>query len=411
MRKREALQEYLYDVVHEKNQGIGPCLIRLCLQGLSLIYCSAVSISLSLYHLGLLRKEYLPCKVISLGNITVGGTGKTPTAQALAAAIRDAGYKVAILNRGYRAKSKETVGVVSDGKKIHMTAEEAGDEAYLLAKNLPGVPVLIGKHRAVSGRYAAEKFSVDVVILDDGYQHWQLHRDIDIVLLDVTNSFGNNYLLPRGTLREPLKNLQRAHAFLLTKVDQADYDAKEKLKEFLHKINSRAVIAESVHNPRYLYRLEQWFNRGTENLQSVPDITDRQLLTFCGIGNPQSFENTLNSMGAVCTSSIRYPDHHQYTLEDMHYIMQQALTHQVDYIVTTEKDAVKIPPGFIRDVDWPVPMLILGIEVKITVGNEELIQLIHNAVKCRESEKNCELRIGNREPGTGNQGSGFGIWK
>lgn len=381
MSKREAWQEYLYDVVYGKSKGLGPGLMRGFLYGLSLIYCSAVRLSLSLYRLGILRTEYLPCKVISLGNITVGGTGKTPTAQALAAAIRDAGYKVAILNRGYRAKSKERVGLVSDGKKIHMTAEEAGDEAYLLAKNLPGVPVLIGKRRAVTGRYAVDKFGVDVVILDDGYQHWRLHRDIDIVLVDVTNTFGNNYVLPRGTLREPLKNLRRAHAFLLTKVDQTDYNAKEKLKRFLRKINPRAVITESVHDPRYLYHLEQWFNRGAGNLPKEPDIVKRQLLTFCGIGNPKSFENTLVGMGAICTSSIRYPDHHKYTLEDMHHIMQEALTHRVDYIVTTEKDAVKIPPGFIRDVDWPVPMLILGIEVKMTEGNEELMQLIRNTVK------------------------------
>lgn len=379
--KWEALQEYLYGIVHGKSKGIGPAFIRFSLYCLSLLYCLAVRISLGLYRVGLLHTEHLPCKVISLGNITVGGTGKTPTAQELAMAIRDAGYKVAILNRGYRAQSKETVGVVSDGKKIHMTAEEAGDEAYLLAKKLPGVPVLIGKHRAITGRYAAEKFGVDVVILDDGYQHWRLYRDIDIVLVDATNTFGNNYVLPRGTLREPLKNLQRAHAFLLTKVDQADDVAKEELKRIISFINPRAVIAESVHDPKYLYRLEQWFNRTSESQPEAPDIAGRHLLTFCGIGNPQSFENTLCGMGAICTSSIRYPDHHKYTLEDMHYIMQQALMYEVDYIVTTEKDAVKIPPGFIRDVDWPVPMLILGIEVKMTVGREELIQLVHNTVK------------------------------
>jgi tetraacyldisaccharide 4'-kinase len=372
------------------------------------LYCALVSISLSLYRFGILRTEYLPCKVISLGNITVGGTGKTPTAQALAAAIRDAGYKVAILNRGYRAKSKEMVGLVSDGEKIHMTAEEAGDEAYLLAKNLPGVPVLIGKRRDVTGRYAVRKFNVDVVILDDGYQHWRLHRDIDIVLVDVTNTFGNNYVLPRGTLREPLKNLQRAHAFLLTKVDQTDCAAKEKLKRFLRRINPRAVITESVHNPKYLYYLEQWFNRGAESLHGAPDITGGQLLTFCGIGNPKSFENTLISMGAICTSSIRYPDHHKYTLEDMHYIMQQALKYQVDYIVTTEKDAVKIPPGFVRDVDWPVPMLVLGIEVKMTVGNEELMQLIHDTVKHRQPQTvNRQPGIGHRKQGTGSRDSGI----
>jgi len=380
MIKREAISTYLYEVAYGKQKGVGPTILRIMLYGLSFIYLALVSLSLALYRYKIIRKEYLACKVISLGNITVGGTGKTPTAQALAALIRDAGYKVAILNRGYRAQSKDGIGIVSDGAKIHMTAEEAGDEAYLLAKNLPGVPVLIGKQRAITGRYAVEEFGVDFVILDDGYQHWRLHRDIDIVLVDATNTFGNNYVLPRGTLREPLKNLRRAHAFLLTKVDQTDCAAKEKLKQYLHEINPRAVITESIHNPKYLYRLDQWFNRGDSRPFSVPEIAEKKLLNFSGIGNPKSFENTLVNMGGVCTATVRYQDHHKYTLDDMHHIMQQALKHNVDYIVTTEKDAVKIPPGFVRDVDWPVPMLILGIEVKMTVGSTELIEMIQNMV-------------------------------
>jgi tetraacyldisaccharide 4'-kinase len=391
MTKREAIQTYLYDIVHGKRKGTGTALLRFVLHGLSLVYYALVNISLSLYRYKIVKTDCLPCKVISLGNITVGGTGKTPTAQALAVIIRDAGYKVAILNRGYRAQWKEDVGVVSDGKKIHMTAEESGDEAYLLAKNLPGVPVLIGKNRAYTGRYAVEHFGVDVVILDDGYQHWRLHRDIDIVLVDATNTFGNNYVLPRGTLREPLKNLRRAHAFLLTKVDQTDCAAKEELKRFLQGINPTAVITESVHNPRYVYRLNQWFNRGTGSPTDIPDITNKQLLTFSGIGNPKSFEQTLISMGGVIESTIRYADHHKYTLDDMHRIMRQALQNKVDYIVTTEKDAVKMPPGFVRDVDWPVPMLILGIEVKMTVGSEELIQLIHNTVQ-KTAESAIEVK-------------------
>lgn len=389
--KREALNTYLYEVVHGKQKGLGPMVLKAILYGLSLIYCALVSLSLALYRYKILSKECLPCKVISLGNITVGGTGKTPTAQALAALIRDAGYKVAILNRGYRAQSKDGIGIVSDGEKIHMTAEEAGDEAYLLAKNLPGVPVLIGKQRARTGRYAVQQFGVDVVILDDGYQHWRLHRDLDIVLVDATNTFGNKYVLPRGTLREPLRNLRRANAFLLTKVDQTDCAAKERLKRYLRQINPKAVITESVHNPKYLYRLDQWFNRGGSRPFSVPEIANKQLLNFSGIGNPKSFENTLVNMGGVCTATVRYPDHHVYTLDDMHHIMQQALKHKVDFIVTTEKDAVKIPPGFVRDVDWPVPMLILGIEVKMTVGSKELIEVIHNVVGKRETTPNTKV--------------------
>jgi tetraacyldisaccharide 4'-kinase len=138
--------------------------------------------------------------------------------------------------------------------------------------------------------------------------------------------------------------------------------------------------------------LDQWFNRTSSGLTTeVTNLTDKKLLTVSGIGNPKAFERTLVDMGGVLTSTIRYPDHHKYTLEDMHQIMQQALEHKVDYIITTEKDAVKIPPGFVRDVDWPVPMLILGIEIKMTVGNEELIQFIHNELK-KTNEPSTKLQ-------------------
>ena len=140
-----------------------------------------------------------------------------------------------------------------------MTASEAGDEAYLLAKNLPGIPVLIGKNRALSGQYASEHFQVDVVILDDGYQHWQLVRDFDIVLIDALNIFGNSYLLPRGTLREPLKNLMRADAVLLTKVDQSSDDALATIRATLTRYNDKAIVVESVHNPQGFSEVENWY--------------------------------------------------------------------------------------------------------------------------------------------------------
>lgn len=164
----------------------------------SYVYEFGVCCKLDFYKSGLLKQKKLDCCVISIGNITVGGTGKTPTAQKVAVIIKNMGYRVVILNRGYRSHWDQEMGVVSDGKKIFMTAYEAGDEAYLMAKTLPGVPVIIGKNRALTGQFAVDKMNAEVIIMDDGYQHWHLYRDLDVVLVDTFNMFGNGCLLPRG---------------------------------------------------------------------------------------------------------------------------------------------------------------------------------------------------------------------
>jgi len=182
--KVENLQTYFINLVHSKDvEGFGSNVIIFFLYIFSAIYNLLVNLKLGLYNVGLFHKDKLSCFVISLGNVTVGGTGKTPTAQCLAREIRDMGYRVVILNRGYRAKWHGDVGVVSDGKTLHMDAKEAGDEAFMLAKHLNDVPVLIGAERAHTGKYAIEHFGAEVAILDDGYQHWQLKRDLDILLV------------------------------------------------------------------------------------------------------------------------------------------------------------------------------------------------------------------------------------
>ena len=230
--KVENFQTSFVHLVHTKEvNGVAMHIVMGILYVFSLIYGTLVNIRLLGYKLGISGKDKLNCFVISLGNITVGGTGKTPTAQRLARDIREMGYRVVILNRGYRANWRGEVGIVSDGKRLHMTASEAGDEAYMLAKHLPGVPVLIGAERAVTGQYAIEHFGAEVAILDDGYQHWQLERDLDILLVDAVNVFGNGYILPRGTLRESISHISRADVCLITKIDQAEKGAGELLCE------------------------------------------------------------------------------------------------------------------------------------------------------------------------------------
>lgn len=373
--KLENLQTYFFRIIRGKEpQGIGmKCFVTL-LQLFAYVYGMLVNLKLAGYKYGIFRKKKLDCYVISLGNITVGGTGKTPTAQRLARAIRDMGYKVVILNRGYRAKWQGEIGIVSDGKEVKMDAATAGDEAFMLAKHLPGVPVLIGPERAKTGQYAVENFGAQVAILDDGYQHWQLERNMDVVLIDAVNVFGNGHILPRGTLREPLSHLSRADVCLLTKVDQAEPGSiayiRKKIAEYCHD----PVIGESVHQPQACIELGEWVKNFASEGESIASIKGKKVIALSAIGNPASFEQTLANAGAEVIESFRFPDHHEYTAKELEDALEQAMKQGADAIATTEKDAVKLPKlpeGMKR-----LPVYVVTVEVVLVEGSEEIIQLL-----------------------------------
>lgn len=356
------IEFYLYQVIHGNVKDFRDMVCLTLLRFLSFVYKFALKLKLMFYNIGIYKAKKLPCVVISLGNITLGGTGKTPTAKALATMIKNKGYKVVVLNRGYRAHWDKPVGVVSDGKKIYMTAYEAGDEAYLLAKQLPGIPVVIGKDRAISGEYVVKNMDVDVVIMDDGYQHWQLARDLDIVLIDTLNIFGNGYLLPRGTLREPLSHLNRAGMFLLTKVDQSSDYAKKYIRGILKENNSVAPIVESVHLAQSFIEITDWDKGLVDKTKSFEQMQDKTVIAFSAIGNPISFEQTVDNLGVKLVESIRYPDHYDYGMREMQYVLERAVKQGVYAIVITEKDAVKIPREFIY-MKRACPLYVLCIEV------------------------------------------------
>ena len=364
-------QTYFIDLVHDKEvRGISRRLIMGVFYVFSLIYEQLVNLKLTMYRWGWAKKERLDCYVISLGNVTVGGTGKTPTAQHLAREISDMGYRVAILNRGYRAKWRGEVGIVSDGHTLKMDAETAGDEAFMLAKHLPNVPVLIGAQRAVTGRYAIEHFGAEVAILDDGYQHWQLARDMDILLVDAVNVFGNGYLLPRGTLREPLSHIDRADVCLMTKVDQAAPGAIAHIWETFRSYNQDGLVLESIHQPRQFVRLSDWYEDIAAGGVPVTEMEGKKVLAVSAIGNPASFEQTLADLGIEMVESMRYPDHHDYGERDMAEVLYRAETLGVEAIVITEKDAVKVPGDVVR-AKWRIPMYVISVEVTLQKGREE----------------------------------------
>jgi tetraacyldisaccharide 4'-kinase len=302
-----------------------------------------------LYTLGVKTSKRLPCPVISVGNITVGGTGKTPLVMALASGLAKRGIRTAVLTRGYKG-TKTSGHVASDGQSILLTPEEAGDEPYLMSKTLQGTSVVIGKNRFSAGEKALKQFDVSGLLLDDGFQHVQLHRDLNILLIDSHIGFGDRHLLPRGILREPLNELRRADLILLTKVE--DTETSHPLEDELRKVHPSLPIFHSHYEPIGLIGPK-------EEREDLHTLQEKRVLALSGIANPDSFSSLLKKCGMQVIKEKVLPDHHHYTQEDIRSIEEEGKG--VDWIVTTEKDMVKLGP---LSTDR-IPIRALRIEMKI----------------------------------------------
>ena len=324
------------------------------------LYTAIVTLRNTLYTRGIFQAHRLPCTVISVGNIVVGGTGKTPTVIAIAKQLQEDGVRIAILLRGYKRQSREKITVVSDGEKRLCSHTESGDEADMMARLLPGIPIIVGRNRYAAGQLAIERFKSDVLILDDGFQHRQLHRDVDIVTVDATRPFGTGQLLPAGTLREPLTALRRADILLLTRADKPAQVSRIRGK--LGTLAPNTPILESVHRPMHLYRLHAFGN--TEPL-SLNWLRGKRLLAICGIGNPNAFVATLNQYTPETVDLLEFPDHHAYTEADCQRIQCRLKQMGAAFIVTTQKDEQKLA-RFLRRLPQ---VTVLAVAVVMTDGN------------------------------------------
>ncbi len=334
------------------------------------------------YRWGILRSDSLEVPVISVGNITVGGTGKTPLVCYLAQFYQKQGLKPAILLRGYKGKFAGSVGLVSDGKEIFMDTPEAGDEAVMMAHQLSGVPILVGADRFATGCYAQEKLGVDLIILDDGFQNFKLARDLDLVTIDSLNPFGYGHLLPRGLMREPKSALKRAHALILTHVDQIPQVPLDKLKAKMADDFPAIPIIESGYEPIFLRDVA-----GSE--EKKLDLNKKKIVAFSGIGNPRSFEEKLMSLGGDVIYRLRFSDHHKYTEEEILQVFSAAFAKDADMIITTEKDAISLP-AHLRELiaGQKMALWVLGIEVSIASGEDEFVALLKNVAERKEGGKN-----------------------
>ena len=357
----------LFQPGQEKKKGPFRALALVVLSFLSLVYRLVCGTRLFLYRCGLRRQTKLKARVISVGNITVGGTGKTPLVIYLAEKLKAQDEKVAILTRGYKRKKKEMLDLTGIARP-EVNWRDTGDEPYLLAGRLPDVSIVVTKQRSSSGEYAIERHGVRLVILDDGFQHLKLFRDLDIVVIDSANPFGNGRLLPAGPLREPLTSLKRADVFVLTKTDQAAN--KEKLIAILRRYNHKAPIVESVYQVRSIERLSD----GSE--VKVSELQNKKALAFSGIGNPLSFENTSKQLGIQILRHHKFSDHFAYRNKDILELSREAESLGVDLIITTEKDSVRIP--LINELK--IPIYVLKIDLKVTSGEEILLEKIRGKV-------------------------------
>ena len=376
--RSESLEQFAIDVILERRHGVRATMLRGLLYALSFVYERIVQFRLFLYRHRILRERTLGCLVVSIGNLTVGGTGKTPIVEKFARALRSGGRRVAILSRGYKSvpqpaprkrfgwfgeKVPTPPRVVSDGKSLLLDSLTAGDEPYMLANNLKDVVVLVDKDRVKSGLYAIKEFQADTLLLDDGLQYLHLKHRLDIVLIDRQAPFGNEYLLPRGTLREPRRNLRRASYIFITK---STGEPNDELIKRIRRYNRTAEIIECAHKPLHLQDVFTGERLPLERLR------DTYIGSLCGIAAPESFEDGLRKLGAKLEVTKRYTDHHRYTEAELQRFINRCIRRDLAMIVTTEKDAVRFP----RLTKPEVPIYFLRVEIEILTGHESWEQCV-----------------------------------
>ncbi|MCE9616408.1 MAG: tetraacyldisaccharide 4'-kinase [Lentisphaerae bacterium] len=374
----ERFERYVVGLIQDRHDGLpltrGERLFLDFLRSLSRLYRTIIQARHFVYAKGLIRHHTLGCQVISVGNLTVGGTGKTPVVEVFARELQKEGRRVAILSRGYKKEEppwgtrvldrflgrdkRQPPRIVSDGKTLLLDSAMSGDEPYMLASNLPNVCVLVDRDRVKSGKYAINKLGCDTLVLDDGFQYLALKPRVQIVLVDRTNPFGNEHCLPRGILREPVKNIRRADFIFITKSNGTGI---EELKAKLRQHNQHAEIIECKHCPRYVQNLY------TSEQQPLEFLKDRRIVAVSAIAAPKGFESELERLGARILRRFAFADHHRYSQQEIIDTINSAKVLGAEAIITTEKDAVRFPRLDRRDV----PVYFLRVDIEILSGKED----------------------------------------
>ncbi|MCG9134144.1 tetraacyldisaccharide 4'-kinase [Candidatus Poribacteria bacterium] len=350
--------------------------IRFLLIPLSWLYAAVISIRNRFYTLGVFKARRLPCRVISVGNIVVGGTGKTPAVIAIAKHLQAKNVRVGILMRGYKRQSREKVTIVSDGEKVRASLRESGDEADMMARHLKGIPIVVSRQRYQAGQIALERFGVDVLLLDDGFQHRQLARDVDILTLSTKHPFGDpQRLLPAGTLREPPIALRRADIILLTHTDTTH--VLPHTKAAVRQLVPNALVLESIHQAGHVYPLLPKVGEAEIDFRPAVEVLEgKRILAVCGIGQPETFVATLMQCSPESVALLAFPDHHDYTEIDMGQMNTAFQAAAADLIVITQKDEQKLANLVTQN---ELPIVVLEIALVITEDIEKFTDMLLSA--------------------------------
>ncbi len=337
---------------------------------LSFFYLVVISLRNWFYDKRIFKETKLSCPVISVGNITVGGTGKTPCVIMLARMLQKNGFKPAVISRGYGSRSIKPVNIVSNGEKILLDSETAGDEPYLIARELKNIPVITGAKRILTGETAINEFGANVLICDDAMQHRQIFRDINLVLLDNCGLSEKNYVLPRGRLREPIKELKRADAIIFTRTNETQQTEK-KIGEIITK---NIPVFKSIHKPKDIIRTN--FNER----KPISELKEKKVYAFCGIAKPDSFKNILLLAGVEILLFDIFPDHHRYNENELEKIKKGFISSRADYLITTEKDVVRLQ----NDPEFLKMLTVLRMDMEIIPSIQLFEEFIIKRIKlCR----------------------------
>ncbi len=360
--RQPGIENYLISVSRGR-PGLLPMLLRGLLSALAPLYCAGLELYLLPYSVGLRQRYRLPCPVVCIGNLTTGGTGKTPMTLAVCRLLRAEGRRVVVLSRGYGGQNEYGCAVVSDGERLLLNAHESGDESYLLASALPDVPVIVGKDRRVTGRMAFERFQPDVIVLDDGMQFWQLHRNLDIVLLNACEPFDNGWTFPRGLLREPPSHLRRAGLVVLTNAERAGAAQVAMVRAQAAKLAPGVPVLTADLKPTGLRALTGKMNC------PVSWLGGRKIAALSALGNPAGFETMLTLAGATLTACSRFRDHARISPEELVQVCTEARAAGAEALITTEKDAVKLSAE-------PATLPLYALQVEMLVDGETALSSV-----------------------------------
>lgn len=346
-------------VMHSEEKT-GFSFLEMILSVFSAMYGTVIRIRDIFYLRGIFSRKRLSCRVISIGNITVGGTGKTPMTIYLAETLTGLGYKVVVVSRGYRRRVEKKGGIVSNGKEILMGPDSSGDEPFMMAARLNIIPVVVGQQRYNAGQLAIKNFNPDIILLDDGFQHRKLFRDIDLLLLDSGRPFGNFHLIPRGVLREPAASIKRADAFIITR----SFSDNTATLDTISAVSNKQPVFEA-YNTFYFFKVKKggvsnpasdFQNKLSEDFSSV---AGKKVVAFSGIAGNSHFRKTLEEFKCDLLEFSGFPDHYRYTVDDMGQISKSVRDRRAELVMTTEKDFARMDGKF----DFPVDIIVVGVKM------------------------------------------------